>query len=70
MNRLIFTAKMRIKEFIKDERGEFGIKQIAATLGVIILIGVAVGVISDSMPDWVGQAWDYLFEQIENLTSS
>ena len=33
--------KKQVEAFVKDERGEFGIKQIAATVAVIVVIGGA-----------------------------
>ena len=54
--------------FLKEEKGEFGVKQIAVTVAVIVVIGVIVTVFKDQSDSWIGQVWDFLFEQIEKLT--
>lgn len=70
MEKLLKRLKEKTKRFIKDERGEFGLKQIAITLGVIILVGFVVTTLKDGLlAGWIEDTWDYLFEQIQNLTS-
>jgi len=34
------VLKNSIKKFLKDERGEFGVKQIAYTVAVIVVVGL------------------------------
>lgn len=70
MKKIVNNLRGKIQVFIKDERGEFGIKQIAITLGVIMLVGVVVGIISGLMPNIIQEVWNYLFLQIQNLTST
>jgi len=57
-----------IQRFVLDERGEIGIKQIAATVAVIILIGAVVAVITkgsflDNSVQWV---WKKFTEVIDD----
>ncbi|SMG59495.1 hypothetical protein SAMN06295960_4955 [Paenibacillus aquistagni] len=47
----------KLKAVVGNERGEFGIKQIAITVAVIIIIGVLVSVITGSLGDWVDAIW-------------
>lgn len=52
---------------LKSERGEFGIKQIAITVAVIVLIGLLVTVIDTNLGTWIGEVWDMLIDKIEDL---
>jgi hypothetical protein len=57
------------KVLLNNQRGEFGVKQIAITVAVIVLIGVVVTIIQGNLPDWITQIWDLFIEQIKNLIS-
>ncbi|MEK5253478.1 hypothetical protein [Paenibacillus odorifer] len=59
----------KFKGFWADEKGEVGIKQIAMTVGVIILIGVVVTSLSSgsTLADWVGDVWDAVFGKIKDV---
>lgn len=59
-----------IQRFVEDERGEFGIKQIAATVAVIVVIGFVVTAISGNMGTWVEEIWDQFMELIGSNISS
>lgn len=61
--------KRRIKAFMKDESGEYGIKQIAFTVAVIVIIGFAITAIKGLLPNWITQIWDIFIEQIKKLVS-
>lgn len=59
----------KFKAFWADERGDVGIKQIAMTVGVIILIGVVVTSLSsgDTLAGWVGDVWEAVFGKIKEV---
>lgn len=59
----------KAKVFLKDERGEFGIKQIAVTVAVIVIIGFVITAVQGFMPGWIEDIWDMFIEQIEGLMS-
>lgn len=69
MKKIFKQLKEKLNRFIKDEKGEFGIKEIAITLGVIILVGVAVAAITGLLPTWIEEIWEFLFGKIEELIS-
>ena len=55
---------------LSNERGEFGIKQIAITVGVIVVIGFIVNIITNSfLSDWIEQVWEMFIDQIEGMIS-
>jgi len=59
-------AWRRAHPFAKDERGDFGIGQIAAIVAGIVIIGVVISVITGRLPTWIDQLWDWisgLFDQ-------
>ncbi|MCR2803405.1 hypothetical protein [Paenibacillus soyae] len=62
--------KKQVEAFVKDERGEFGIKQIAATVAVIVVIGLVIGVVRGNIGEWVGDIWDKLIGLIDSNISS
>ncbi|HHV29104.1 hypothetical protein [Acetivibrio mesophilus] len=60
--------KKSIKRFLKDERGEFGVKQIAITVAVIVVVGLILTILQGGLLEGiVNQVWDFLWEQIQNL---
>ncbi|RCX18257.1 hypothetical protein DFR58_10515 [Anaerobacterium chartisolvens] len=60
------------KEFIsriKSSRGDIGIKQIAVTVAVIVVIGAAVTIITGNgglLSKWINQIWDMFIDYIKN----
>lgn len=43
----------------KDETGDIGVKQIAITVAVIVVIAAVVGLIKDSfLNTWITEIWD------------
>ena len=62
-------VKNKIRNFLKDQSGDFGIKQIAITVAVIVIIGLIIGVVDGRIGDWVEQVWDMFLEKIKELTS-
>ncbi|MFP4697779.1 MAG: hypothetical protein ACLFMO_03640 [Eubacteriales bacterium] len=59
----------KMKAFLKEEKGDFGVKQIAGTVGVIVIIGLVIAAIQGQIGTWVDQVWNIFIEQIEGLTS-
>jgi len=49
-----------VKRFVRDERGDFGIGQIAAIVAGIVIIGVIITVVTDSMDEWIGSVWGWI----------
>ena len=58
----------KVKEEIlltaKEERGDIGIKQLAITVGVIVIVGAAVMAFKDSIGDILNNVWEWLFEDV------
>jgi hypothetical protein len=53
-----------------NERGDVGIKYIAITVAVIVLIGAAMSIIKTSfLTTWIGEVWTMFMNQIKNLMS-
>jgi Flp pilus assembly pilin Flp len=69
MEVLIMKIKNKVRNFLKDQSGEFGIKQIAVTVAVIVIIGLLIGVIRGNLGTWVAEVWDMFIEMIKNLIS-
>lgn len=62
--------KSKIKRFLKEERGDIGIKQIAITVAVIVVIGAAMTIIKGTfLQTWIGDVWDMFIDQIKDLMS-
>ncbi|TCK90645.1 hypothetical protein EDC19_2414 [Natranaerovirga hydrolytica] len=52
---------------INNERGDIGIKQIAITVAVIVVIGLIIGVVRSNMSTWVNEVWRLFMDQIDSL---
>ncbi|HOQ01946.1 MAG TPA: hypothetical protein PK604_14265 [Acetivibrio clariflavus] len=61
------VLKNSIKKFLKDERGEFGVKQIAYTVAVIVVVGLVLVILRDQMEGIVTTIWNFLWEKIQDL---
>ncbi len=81
MNKIISTISNRVsllklkvkgelKLLLNEERGDIGIKELAIAVGVIIVIGAAVAVLTGNMQDIVEDVWDWLFGVLQDLTGS
>lgn len=56
------TEKVEKRSFWKDERGDFGVKQLAITVGVIVLIALVVTYLkNDKLTTIVDNIWDYIY---------
>ncbi|MDQ2085696.1 hypothetical protein RBH29_04510 [Herbivorax sp. ANBcel31] len=62
-------TKKIIRNLLKDQSGEFGVKQIAITVAVIVIIGFIIVIVQNNLDGWIGEIWDLFMEQIENLIS-
>ncbi|MCX7748173.1 MAG: hypothetical protein N2645_15005 [Clostridia bacterium] len=65
MKFLLNKTERRLRMF-NNNRGDIGIKQIAITVAVIVIIGVAVNIITGSMlQTWIGDVWKMLMDFIK-----
>lgn len=62
-------VKAGVKEFFGNERGDFGIKEIAVTIATVALIGVVYVFLSGTIGDWVQMIWDKCMEIIDGFIS-
>jgi|CZCB01.1.fsa_nt_gi Flp pilus assembly pilin Flp len=69
MEVLAMKIKNMMKNLLKDQSGEFGIKQIAATVAVIVIIGLIIGVVRGNIGTWVVEVWDMFIEMIKDTIS-
>jgi len=61
--------KRKFAGFLKSEKGAFGVKEIAITVAVIVVIGAIVTIIrTDFLEDWIEDVWKYLFERVKDIT--
>lgn len=64
------SAAVRLRRMLDDERGAVGVKEIAITVAVIVIIGAVVSLITDSfLNTWISEIWNLFIEQIEKMTS-
>ncbi|HOM02747.1 MAG TPA: hypothetical protein PLH43_07970 [Acetivibrio sp.] len=62
------TVKKSVKKFLKDERGEFGVKQIAITVAVIVVVGLILSILRGGLlREIVNDVWDFLWTQIKEM---
>jgi len=61
--------KSKFVSFLRSRKGGFGVKEIAITVAVIIVIGAAIGIIKsdDYLAKWIADVWDYLFGRVKDL---
>lgn len=64
-------TQLKIQEELKitmqEERGDIGIKQLAITVGVIVVVGAAVVAFKDNIGTLLEEVWDWLFETIQDM---
>lgn len=61
-------VKLGFYRTMNEERGDIGIKQIAITVGIIVIIGLAVAAISGLLPDMVQTVFDYFMGRLDDIT--
>ncbi|OPZ92500.1 MAG: hypothetical protein BWY74_01551 [Firmicutes bacterium ADurb.Bin419] len=55
---------------VKGNNGEFGVKQIAVTVAVVVLIGVIVQFMTEGwLTDRVEDVWEWLWDLIKGFIS-
>ncbi len=67
MYTLIEQTKLWAKNFLREERGDFGIGQIAGIVAAVVIVGVIVSTITGLLPNWIGEIWTMitgLFDRI------
>ncbi|GIP09488.1 MAG: hypothetical protein E7L01_01145 [Paenibacillus macerans] len=64
------SPKKGIRAFWEDETGDIGVKQIAVTVGVIVIIGLIIGAVNDNLATWIDEVWKYFMKIIQDLTDS
>lgn len=55
------------QSFWSEESGDFGIKGIAITVAVIVVIGAVVAIINQNLNTWVTDVWDMFIKKIDDL---
>lgn len=58
------------RSFWKDESGDFGVKQIAATVAVIVVIGLVITGIKGNLETWIDEIWTFFMQIIKQMTGS
>lgn len=60
----------KLMAFWKDESGEIGIKQIAGTVAVIVVLGFAVSFIAKDgmLGKWIQDVWKMFMDAIAKMT--
>ncbi len=67
---MALKMKEELSRLVNEERGDIGVKQLAITVGVIIVIGAVVAVLTGKMDGIVTDVWDWLFIQLKELTGN
>lgn len=59
----------QVKSFWKDESGEIGIKQIAITVTVIVILGFVIMIFQDGtiLTNWMKDLWEIFTNAIKGL---
>ncbi|WP_334078114.1 hypothetical protein [Paenibacillus sanfengchensis] len=57
--------KIEKRNFWKDETGDIGVKQIAMTVAVIVIIAFIVLTLKGGLlTQWINEVWNYLFNDL------
>ena len=64
------SPKKGIRAFWEDEIGDIGVRKIAVTVGVIVIIGLIIGAVNDNLATWIDEVWKYFMKIIQDLTDS
>jgi len=54
--------------FWRDEQGDIGIKQIAITVGVIVLVGLSITIVNGKIGDWLDTIFGIFTKYINEIT--
>ena len=63
---MLTRIKCLLIVFAGEERGDFGIGQIAAIVAGIVIIGVIISAVTGNMQEWIGQVWDWISELFDS----
>lgn len=61
---MLQRIKDEVQQIKEEERGDIGIKQLAITVGVIILVGAAVLALKTNIGTMLSGVWDWLFKDV------
>ena len=62
------SKKASFKAMLKDQRGELGVKQIAATVAIIVIIGAIVLLIrNEFLENWIREIWTMFTDAIKDM---
>lgn len=61
---MLQRIKDEVEQTKEEERGDIGIKQLAITVGIIILVGAAVMFFKDNIGTMLEKVWQWLFEDV------
>lgn len=57
--------KNKKRNFWKDETGDIGVKQIAITVAVIVLVAFIVTTLKNNLlQQWITDVWEFLFDDL------
>lgn len=62
--RMKARAKDELHKLYGGENGEIGIRQIAITVGVILVVGAGATALSSNIGTKIDDLWDWLFEKV------
>ena len=60
--------RAEVNRLMNEERGDIGLKQIAITVGVIVIVGIAVRGIGANVPEMVQDVFDFFMKKLETIT--
>ena len=67
-NRIKLTAKLR--RFVADERGDFGIAQIGAIVATLVVLGLIVSLLQGGiMQTWITDIWGWFTLWVTSILS-
>lgn len=61
---MLQRIKDEVQQTKEEERGDIGIKQLAITVGVIILVGAAVIALKTNIGTMLEDVWEWLFKDV------
>ncbi|MCL6605677.1 MAG: hypothetical protein K6T94_22675 [Paenibacillus sp.] len=65
------AAAARLHVMLTEERGAVGVKEIAITVAVIVIIGAVVSLVTDTfLNTWISEIWTLFIGQIKEMTTS
>lgn len=57
----------KIKNFAKSERGDFGVKEIAIMVAIIVIVGFAITIIQGNLGGWIDEIWNMAIDAISDF---